>query len=878
MAWRRFTARLPMAVTAAVAVMSTMAATGSAATRSAAAEPGPDKPTIRYTEYGIPHIIASNWEGLGTGYGYAAAKDNVCTLADTYLMVNAQRSRYLGPDGRASPGQNQNGTTNLNSDLYFQRIKDNRVVERLLGQPAPNGPEPEVKEAIRGYVQGYNRYLAETGVNNISDPACRGAAWVRPITELDVYRHAHAEIIMGSADALLDGQVNAAPPGASAAAQPASSPAKTATEIRDAMAVSRQQSMGSNALAVGSQGVSGGTGMLLANPHFPWQGKNRMWQSQLTIPGEVNVSGAGLLGLPAVNIGYNNDVAWSHTVATVAPFGLFDVQVDPFNPTSYLVDGTWEKMTSQQVGVDVLNADGSLGKVTRTLWSTRYGPITTSIQGISLPWAVSAHAVRDVNMDNLRALNTWFRLDKAHDVNDVVNTLETTQGVPFFNTVASDRNGNALYADIQATPNITDEHAQSCLTETGKLLFNQSLRLPNVPPISIFDGKRSACDWPDDPNAVAPGLLDPHKQPRLIRSDFVGNANDSAWLANPEQPLSFPRVMGDMSAPRSLRTQELILTAQNRINGTDGLPGKGFTPQTMGQLLFADNSRAADLGLNATVTMCQSVPFGLILVLHGSPDDPVQQTYPALSMSDEMITVIPDGGARSWYANWLNQKTVLGAQNWENFHLKQVIPFIDANLRTIATKKSRAVAGVSMGGFGAFRYAQVRPDLFSQTASLSGDIDLSADSMDLRMAVVASVIDAAGAICGSASGACDPNDSPYKPGVDSDALFGSPYPVFNADWRWNEVDPSQHMDRLAGIGVSLYVGDGGGSPLDMEFWLAGAAKNVKARMDVLGMPYYYVNYGDGSGWGTQCNGGHNAGCWEEDLRDLIPRLERAFAS
>ncbi|MEU0276768.1 penicillin acylase family protein, partial [Streptomyces sp. NPDC006307] len=101
----------------------------------AAAGPGPDRPTIRYTEYGIPHIIASNWEDLGTGYGYAAAKDNICTLADTYLMVNAQRSRYLGPDGRASPGQDQNTTFNLNSDLYFQRIKDNRVVERLLDQP-----------------------------------------------------------------------------------------------------------------------------------------------------------------------------------------------------------------------------------------------------------------------------------------------------------------------------------------------------------------------------------------------------------------------------------------------------------------------------------------------------------------------------------------------------------------------------------------------------------------------------------------------------------------------------------------------------------------------------------------------------------------------
>lgn len=628
MARRRHGTRLPVAVLAALAVIGAPAA-GGAAAGTAAAGTGPEAPTIRYTEYGIPHIIASDWAGLGTGYGYAAAKDNICTLADTYLTVDARRSRYLGPDGRASPGQFQNTTTNLNSDLYFQRLKDDRVVERLVAQPAPDGPEPEVREAIRGYVGGYNRYLAETGAAGLSDPACRGAAWVRPITELDVYRHAHAEIIMGSTDALLDGQVDAAPPGARGTAGPAPSPARTAAKIRDAMAVSRQQSMGSNALAVGSQGVSGGTGMLLANPHFPWQGKNRMWQSQLTIPGEVNVSGASLLGLPAVNIGHNENVAWSHTVATVAPFGLFDVQVDPLNPTRYLVDGAWERMTSQRVEVDVRQADGTLAKAGRTLWSTRYGPVTTSLQGVPLPWVVSAHAVRDVNRDNLRALNTWFGLNRATDVHDVVATLETTQGVPFFNTVAADRAGNALYADIQAVPNITDAHAASCLTETGKLLFHQAPRLPNVPPISILDGKRGACDWPDDPDAAAPGLLDPRAQPRLIRPDFAGNANDSPWLANPDQPLAYPRVMGDTSAPRSLRTQELVLTARNRIDGTDGLPGRGFTPGTMGQLLFADHSRAADLALDATVTACRNVPLGLVLV-DGSLVD-VREACPILA-------------------------------------------------------------------------------------------------------------------------------------------------------------------------------------------------------------------------------------------------------
>ena len=39
---------------------------------------------------------------------------------------------------------------------------------------SPNGPRPEVRELVRGYAAGYNRYLRETGVGNLPDPACRG--------------------------------------------------------------------------------------------------------------------------------------------------------------------------------------------------------------------------------------------------------------------------------------------------------------------------------------------------------------------------------------------------------------------------------------------------------------------------------------------------------------------------------------------------------------------------------------------------------------------------------------------------------------------------------------------------------------------------------
>ncbi|REK85515.1 esterase [Streptomyces inhibens] len=272
--------------------------------------------------------------------------------------------------------------------------------------------------------------------------------------------------------------------------------------------------------------------------------------------------------------------------------------------------------------------------------------------------------------------------------------------------------------------------------------------------------------------------------------------------------------------------------------------------------------------------------YPVFYLLHGAADSPADPAlaFSALTASSKMITVIPDGGLRGWYANWLDQHTAAGAQNWETFHIEQVIPFIDANLRTVAAKKGRAVGGISMGGFGSLHYAQAHPELFSQVAAFSGAVDLSMDEAVIRAAVVATLTNIGAPFCGSVAGPGQHCGLDFGPAVSSDAVFGSPYPVFNADRRWNQVDPSTHMDRLRGMGIALYTGDGAGRATEMEFWARSASQHVKDRLDALGMPYHYVDYGNGAGWGDHCDGGHNGGCWDQDLTDYVPRLEAAFTS
>ena len=217
-----------------------------------------------------------------------------------------------------------------------------------------------------------------------------------------------------------------------------------------------------------------------------------------------------------------------------------------------------------------------------------------------------------------------------------------------------------------------------------------------------------------------------------------------------------------------------------------------------------------------------------------------------------LITVMPDGGKVGWYTNWKNQQG--GAQNWADFHVGQLIPWIDANLRTIASKSGRAIAGLSMGGFGAIRYAQDRPDLFAYAASFSG-------AVDLRDSGTRSVV---------TEQAGQNGFNPYGP-------FGNPFPPF--DSTWNALDPVGRAARLQGVGTALYVGSGINDQDVLEGTMANSALKLHNALNSAGVPHFYWNYGrPGPSVPYGCDGGHNFSCWNFALNDALPRILAALGS
>ncbi|QHL88782.1 esterase family protein [Nibribacter ruber] len=124
--------------------------------------------------------------------------------------------------------------------------------------------------------------------------------------------------------------------------------------------------------------------------------------------------------------------------------------------------------------------------------------------------------------------------------------------------------------------------------------------------------------------------------------------------------------------------------------------------------------------------------YPVLYLLHGYTDDETgwAQFGEAHLIADRlmqtgqippMIIVMPDAGV-TWYVNSAD-----GKASYEDFFIQEFIPFIDKEYRTRASREFRAVAGLSMGGYGSLIYAMRHPDMFTAAAPLSAAVRTDAE-------------------------------------------------------------------------------------------------------------------------------------------------------
>ena len=552
--------------------------------------------TIERTTFGIAHITAPDWEGIAYGAAYAHAQDNVCQTAEHLLTLRGERSQFLGAQALGALGLGR--VPNAQIDLFIRYHMDDEALARARATTSR-----DVQAALRGYVAGYNRYLRDAGPDGLPE-ACRGKPWVRPMTMSDLSRATEQSMIQAGIGALAGAVLAAAPPTTKVGSAPVDPKAAAAELARYSFNQNPEGGeFGSNGWAFGRNATPDGRGVLLGNPHFPWTGTNRFWEMHLTIPGRLDVMGASGGFSPVVAIGFNKDVAWTHTVSTGKRFTLYELKLDPNDPSVYLLDGRPMKMVARVVALPEVPGAPALQ---HTFYSTVWGPVL-SIPRAGLGWTSEhAYAIRDANTMNVRSAESWMRMAEARNVGELRGAMGN-QGMPWVNTIAADRDGNAMYADLSVVPDVSADMLQACRPSP------QAAALLNAAGLPVLDGSRSACAWNRDATAAAPGIIAPARMPVVITPDYVQNSNDSFWLANPEiapMPGVSPLV-GPVGTPQRLRTRSAIMEIRGRLAGTDGLAGNRMGAADVRSVIFRDRNLAGMLVMDDLLSACAAAGSAL---------------------------------------------------------------------------------------------------------------------------------------------------------------------------------------------------------------------------------------------------------------------------
>jgi S-formylglutathione hydrolase FrmB len=130
--------------------------------------------------------------------------------------------------------------------------------------------------------------------------------------------------------------------------------------------------------------------------------------------------------------------------------------------------------------------------------------------------------------------------------------------------------------------------------------------------------------------------------------------------------------------------------------------------------------------------------YPVVFLLHGYGGNYAQwsKISPQLAKTADdlkLIFVCPDGGKGSWYFD----SPIDSSIRYESYITKELIPFIDANFKTKAESKYRAITGLSMGGHGALYLAIRHKELFGAAGSTSGGVDFRPfpNNWDIKVAL-----------------------------------------------------------------------------------------------------------------------------------------------
>lgn len=403
---------------------------------------------VVYDDRLVPHVFAQNIEDALMVQGYLHAQHRLFEMDFISRVAGGQLSEILGDR------ELRKGTTTVDIDKLMRRRGLARSAESTLKSWQADKTTWGVVEA---YCKGVNAYLKQLdpkdypleykilGIKPKTWTALHTALFVKYMA-LDLsFRQndieaTNAKNLLGATDfdflypEYFDAQDPIVPKGTgwtAAAAIPLSA-GNTPLSMSDKKAVSETLSLidipkihallmpdennGSNNWAVAPQKTRDKKPILCGDPHLGLRMPSIWYEMQISTP-EQNTYGVSFPGVPAIVIGFNDNVAWSPTNVGHDVADWYTIKWNDKTHNSYTLDGQTKQV---EIRVETLEVKGKM-PVYDTVRYTYWGPVvydtdTTAAYGMALHWLANVAPETDFNV--------FLKLNKAKNYNDYAEALK----------------------------------------------------------------------------------------------------------------------------------------------------------------------------------------------------------------------------------------------------------------------------------------------------------------------------------------------------------------------------------------------------------------------------------------------------------------------
>ncbi|WP_411279575.1 penicillin acylase family protein [Gemmatimonas sp.] len=305
--------------------------------------PTNSEPTIRRTAYGVPHISADNFKGIGVGLGYAQAEDYGMRVILSLIRSKGWMGRTFGRDSLSS---------DFSAALEHTRVEQ---TYHLL--------DADTRDMYDGFAEGVNRYI-RANANTLP-------SWAKPV----FHGHDVAAGDIGTANIAIAERLVTRWLQRNAGGAAGTAPRDTGN-LDPASVLGADADVGSNAWALAPSRTKSGRTILLRNPHLAWTAG--YWEAHVTLPGKLDFYGDFRIGSAfSVIGGFNKDLGWATTNNAPDLDEVYELDLDPTNSERYRFDGTtipirYESLTlPYRIGT----TDDSLVSETRRVAFTPLGPV-----------------------------------------------------------------------------------------------------------------------------------------------------------------------------------------------------------------------------------------------------------------------------------------------------------------------------------------------------------------------------------------------------------------------------------------------------------------------------------------------------------------------